>query len=341
MAHTQNKLKVGPDSFWEMTALATDGSLASCESCVGFVYFQSESNCRIYLDACADAGLVEKVSLLNLRADADLDSPTARRWYDQAIYISAPSFRILNPDLARRKVENTANAVYHAYFIYHELLNADDDAISAAYARAVEEGLLRNAEDARDRRDVNLSSIAQMRLILDGFKSKQSAGNKKRPESERLRPAEVEARATEQTVDFILSAADGPAPDTKDKTDRGFELDQFITSFLIDPFRLKDFSRGQSPEPPDEIHVQLLLLISELCRRRYEILSVDPDQAYDFVRSIRKAVAEAKVKHSDNQDYLSALSDFAENLNTEQEQLPALPFVSAIQLGSTFESISF
>ena len=207
MADSEHKLKVGPDSFWEMTELVIDGRLASCESCVGFYYFQSEVNCRIYLDSCADAGLVEKVSLLDLKAEADLDSPVARKWYDQAIYISAPSFRRQNLDFARRRIENTANAVYNALFIYHELLGADDNAISAAYANAIKERLLRNSDLAYSRRDVKLSSIAQMRVILDGFRSKDRAENKNVPEPKRLSPWPLDKRATDKTVAYILSWA--------------------------------------------------------------------------------------------------------------------------------------
>jgi hypothetical protein len=337
MADSQNKLKVGPDSFWEMTALAIDGWLASCESCCGFFYFNSESNCKIYLDSCADAGLVEKVSLLELRTDAGLDSATAREWYDQAIYISAPSFK-LNLDLARQKVENTANAVYNAYHIYYELLDADDAAISAAYVKAIEEGKLRDSDIADTRRDVKMSPIAEMRRILDGFKSRESAANRARPELEQLPSAVIEERATDQTVEYILSAIGSQPVNTEEKSDRGWELDEFITRFLIDPFRLKEFSREKNRALPEGFHVQLLLLISELCRRRYEILSNDRSQADKFVRDIRDAVEQAKANHSGDENYLAALSDFAENLDSEQ--LPAVPFNSAVLLGSTFTSIN-
>jgi len=339
MADSENKLKVGPDSFREMTALVIDGRLASCESCVGFYYFQSEINCRIYLDSCADAGLVVKVSLLQLKAEADLDVPAARKWYDQPIYISSPRFRKLNLDFARRKVENTANAVYNAYFIYHELLGANDNAISAAYENAVEERQLRNFEAALARRDVSLSAIAKLRLILDGFKNQESKKNKKLPEAERLRSSQVEKRATDRTVDYILQFVDSPPPSVEGKSDRGEELDKFITDFLINPFRLKEFLNEKSRELPAGFHVQLLLLISELCRRRYAYLAkTDRSQANNFIREIRSAVDRAKDIHFDDHDYLAALSNFAENLNSEQ--LPALPFSSAIVLGSTLKSIS-
>ena len=338
MADNENRLKVGPDSFWEMTALVIDGRLASCESCVGFYYFQSEVNCRLYLDSCADAGLVEKVSLLELKAEADLDSPIARKWYDQDIYISAPRFRKLDLNFARRRIENTANAVYNAYFIYHELLGADDGAISAAYANAVEKGMLRNSEIARNRRDVNLSPIAQMRVILDGFKSKESAEDKKLPEPPRLRQWPIDQRVTNKAVDYILSWAGTQPPAAEVKSDRGEELDEFITQFLIDPFKLREFSRTKSREMSDGFHVQLLLLISELCRHRYDILSADRTAADKFVENIRKAIEQAKFHHSDDQNYLAALSDFAENL--ESRELPGGPFLSAITLGTTMESVA-
>ena len=339
MADKQNIHRFGPGSFWHMTAVAMVGQLASCESCLGLYYFNSELVCRLYLDACADAGLVEKYSLLELKAEADLKSGSARKRFDQAIYISSPRLRHLNPDLARRKVENTANAVYNAFSTYYELLGANDAAINAAYVKALRDRKLRNSAMALERQDVKLSPVTQLRLIWDGFKSKESALNRDRPEAKQLSSSQIEKLATNQTVDYILSFVGKPASDTKEKYDRAYELDEFITGFLVDPFRLKQFSAEKSPPLPSGFHVQLLLLISELCRHRYDNLSHDRTQADRFVRDIRSAIEQAKINHSDDQNYLAALSDFAENLNSER--LPMVPFFSAIQLGSTFESISF
>src|SRR5437763_1055379 len=91
-------LPLGKDSFWAMSNLAMAGDLASCESCVEHFYFQSQRNARAFLEACAEGGLVEKISLLDLLGDFEPRSPLAPRqiWYDQAIYISAPEFRRAN-----------------------------------------------------------------------------------------------------------------------------------------------------------------------------------------------------------------------------------------------------
>lgn len=339
MADSENKIRVGPDSFWDMMALVIEGRMASCESCLGLYYFLDDTICRIFLESCADAGLMERYSLLELKPEAELGAPGAKRWYDQAIYIPAPRLRRLNPDYARRKVQHTANAVYKAFFIYYELLGGNDAAISAAYGKALKEDLLRNMALARSRHDVRLSPIVQLRLIFDGIRLKESEANEKLPEPQQLSSWEIEKLATNKTAAFILNAAGSQPSDTDEKFDRGEELDKFITGFLVDPFRLKEFARDKSRELPEEFHVQLLLLISELCLRRYEMLSHDRDQAARFVRDIRNAVKEAKVKHSSDHDYLAALSDFAGNLNSEQ--LPAYPFVSADQLGSTFASVAF
>jgi len=338
MADSENKIRVGPDAYWDMMALVIEGRMASCESCLGLYYFLDDTICRIFLESCAAAGLMERYSLLELKPEAESGAPGAKKWYDQAIYIPAPRLRRLNPDFARRKVQHTANAVYKAFFIYYELLGANDAAISAAYVKAVNEDLLRNTALARSRHDVRLSPIVQLRLIFDGIRLKESEANETLPEPQQLSSWEIEKLATNKTAAFVLSAGSA-LPDIDEKFDRGEELDKFITGFLVDPFRLKEFARDKSRELPEEFHVQLLLLISELCLRRYEMLSHDRDEAARFVRDIRNAVEEAKVKHSGDQDYLAALSDFAGNLNSEQ--LPAFPFVSADQLGSTFASVGF
>src|SRR5436305_12192596 len=101
-SHTQpvpepSRPPLGTQSFWHMAKVAMQGELASCESCVEHFYFQSSFNARAFLDSCAAAGLVEKVSLLDLLGQlGSKRSPTSQR-YDQSIYLSAPDFRSRNP----------------------------------------------------------------------------------------------------------------------------------------------------------------------------------------------------------------------------------------------------
>lgn len=340
MANNQGELKVGPDSFWEMAALALDGWLASCQSCVEFYYFQSQQNATSFLDSCAVAGLVERVSLLDLKADADSDSVTAREWYDQFIYISAPAFRKLNLDLARQKIENTANAVYDAFYIYYELLGADEKAISVAYSKAVDENKLRNSEIANQRLDVDLSSVAKLRLILDGFRSFERSRNKKLPSDQRLSATEIEKRSREGTVEYVLGAASEGYRSSRETgtNDRAGELQRFICDFVIDPFALEKFSLEKSRELPEGFHIQLLSLISELCRRRYESLASDQNSARKFVADVRHAVNEAQVKWADDSDYVAALNDLCEDL--DPEQMFAVTFGKATWLQNAFQSTS-
>lgn len=339
MAQIQQEPWLGPDSFREMAALALDGGLASCPSCVEFYYFQSETSSRLFLDSCAETGLVERVSLLDLKAVADSDSGTARSWYNQFIYISAPRFRKLNLDLARQKIENTANAVYDAFYIYYELLAANDAAIGAAYAKAVDKCQLRNSAVAERRRGVDLSSVAELRLILDGFKSAERSLNKKRPDAEKLSGAEMEKLATEQTVAFVLkTGSEGYRSARETETsNRGDELERFITDFVVDPFALKQFSRAPNRELPEGFHVQLLSLIGELCRHRYEMLA--PDPARKFIEDVSSAVTEAQFKWAEDPDYVAALNDLREDLNPGLT--PAVAFTKATLPPNALQSTSF
>jgi hypothetical protein len=296
-------LREGAESFWEMAALALAGRLASCQSCVEFFYFQSRQNATAFLDSCAAAGLVEKVSLLDLKSDIGGDeSPTLRGWYDQAIYISAPAFRKLNPDAAKKRIESTIDAVYKAFHLYREL-GSDDQAIDAAYLRAMTGKKLRNPELANQRRVVDLSAIAKLRLILDGFR------NSIKKEAQ-VPPSDIERCATEATIQYVL-ASSGARPVGVKVHDYGNELDAFIFSFIGNPYKIKQYwqEHEHDVELPDGYHLRLLSVISELVCRRLE--GKGRKARREFLERFHTSLSEARNNLASDTDYVDALSDSA------------------------------
>ncbi|TMC24726.1 MAG: hypothetical protein E6J34_00080 [Chloroflexi bacterium] len=260
-------LPLGKDSFWAMSNLAMAGDLASCESCVEHFYFQSQRNARAFLEACAEGGLVEKISLLDLLGDFEPRSPLAPRqiWYDQAIYISAPEFRRANATNARKRIENTKKAVYAAFNLYFERLGGNDSAINSAYGDIVEMGILRHAETARQRADVNLSGVAKLRLILDAFRkeSKESEPD--------LSKVLIEKKASERTVDFV-SQYMGRPNSISAVSDRTDELVDFVDEFLREGCIPRQYSRetfGPSLSGYQARWLSVVLELAILIHRRY------------------------------------------------------------------------
>ena len=140
------ELHIGADSFWEMVALTIAGRLASCMSCVEHFYFQSSTNSWLFLEACASAGLLQKVSLLDLFGDVGSHVDAGRRRYDEPIYLSAPEFRRAHRDEARRRLDTTKKAVYSALRLFYEELRADRTAVAAAYDDAIATRALRHPD---------------------------------------------------------------------------------------------------------------------------------------------------------------------------------------------------
>lgn len=315
------QLRFGSESFWEMAALAMEGWLASCPSCVEHFYFQSWRNAVAFLDSCAAGGLVVRVSLLELRGDIGprpLPTPQ-QRWYDQAIYISAPVFRKENLDASRRRIEATKNAVYNAFRLYYEVLGADSSAIHAAYISAVDDGeLLRHAEVAKQRRDVNFSRVAELRLLLDGFKN--------RHKDEKLSPGELEKRATEETTKYVLGFAGREAVPLP-VSDHTEELEEFVLDFLADRRDLADFTQKGFTLPAD-YHLRLLPVIRELAYRLYTMLrGQDEDKAQEFVARVRAGIdgAEARASTVADDTYVDTLNGLREDLTYFVERVGVVP----------------
>lgn len=281
---------VGSESFWEMAALAMAGQLASCQSCLEYFYFQSKSNAIAFLESCVVGGLVTEVSLLDLCGDVGPHAtPSVRgRWYDQPIFISAPRFRRKNLDAARRRIEITKRAVYNAYNLYYEVIGANDEAIDSAYFRAVREGRLRHSETARERLDVDLSPVARLRLIQDGFKALIKRKHPDRP------PEERERLASGACSDYVLdseSNGSGRVP----PSDRAEELEGFVEAILLDTHDLREFWDGSYGEFPSDYRDRWLRVISELISRRFSQLSdsADDEKRSQFLERIGEAVAKS------------------------------------------------
>lgn len=333
MAKSAKTPPLGSASFWDMAALAVDGWLASCQSCVEFYYLQSRQNAIAFLDSCASGGLVQKISLLNLRGD--LSSGSLR--YNQAIYISAPVFRMKNPDAARKRTEGTKIAVYNAFHLYYEVLREDDQAINAAYMKAVREGKLRYPRIAKKRRDVNLSPVAELRVILDGHRC---AISNKHPKMSR---PNVEKRAIEETVNYVFSCSGSNTRRLRVR-DHAEELEEFILEFLADWRDLKGLSPKGGREIPVEGRLQLLRVISKLVRHRYDVLrkSGDFSRASDFSACVKEEISKAQEQAADNTAYVEALSkvndDLDVHLSDRRMSIPTLAIDSS-QHGAEARSI--
>jgi hypothetical protein len=318
-----NRPRLGSESFWEMAALAMEGWLASCQSCVEHYYFQSWTNATAFLESCAEGGLVVRVSLLDLKGDIGprLFPTLWQRRYDQAIYISAPVFRKENLDAARRKIEGTKNAVYNAFRLYYEVLGADDRGINNAYMHAVQEGeLLRWPDIAKDRQDVDLSSVAKLRLIQDGFKNLLKG--------EKLSPTELEKRVTESTTEYVrrFSGQEMELPQVSDHIE---ELKEFVIDFLADKRDLAEFSQKGVMLPLD-YRLRLLPVIRELAYYLYrKLLERDIEKAQTFAESVREQIDEAKRRAESDETYSVALTELREDLDSFISNRQAPIFVPA------------
>jgi len=295
-----------------MVALAMAGGLASCRSCVEHYYFQSYRNASAFLDSCVAGRLLEKVSLLDLYGDVGSRStPSVRqRWYDEPIYISAPRFRRLHLDVARERLESTKRAVLEALRLYHEELDADDAAILAAYASAITESMLRHSGLAHERRDVDMSPIARLRLIQDGFRKDVK---RERPKDSR---EEIESAAAKRTVEYVNRFVGQAAPESS-TSDRLEELQRFTEEFLGRRHTLAEFWKDSYGSIPLGYERQWLPVVRELFRYCYESLldRGDPEGASEYFELIQHKTQEAR-KVTTDRPYASALSEFRRDLET-------------------------
>lgn len=327
------------ETFWNMSALAVAGRLASCESCVEFYYLQSKANAAVFLDSCAGAGLVDRWSLLELRSDLEPISsapPTLRQqWFNQAIYLSSPPYRKYDLDMARERTEGTKNAVYNAFKLYHEELKTKDAAIVAAYDAAIKEEQLRFSSTAKDRADVALSVVAMVRLILDGFKV--AAKKEAKGSGVKLSNAQVEQRATEMTIEYVKRFWDAQPTSFRGKQDHGEELETFINEFLSDYRGLNQYWEELDPKPahkmPSKSHVQILKVIGELIRTRYHVImdNGDVNRAELFLNDARSSLKETQAREQADPAYVNAISEVIYDLDRiayePNSPLPVIPTI--------------
>lgn len=299
--------------FWEMASLAMTGNLASCQSCVEFWYFQSKQNAVAFLDSCAAGGLVDRVSLIDLHGDLEsvaIGGPTIRQnWYDQAIYISAPAFRKQNLDSARDKVEGTKNAVFEAFHLYFEILRGNYEAIDRAYVHAIRERKLRRWDVAQKRIDVDLSAVAKLRLIKDGFKYLIKNDNPA------LSRSQIDLLANNKTVDFILGYEEGEPLSIECLSDHSEELDQFIVEFLGSRADLPSFWQNDDGA---RFHFWLFPVVDELIRLRVATLreARDDRKLQTFSKTIRDSIHSAKKRERKNPAYLAAVEELVEDFES-------------------------
>ena len=322
----------GSAPFWEMASLAMKGNLASCQSCVEFWYFQSKQNAVAFLDSCAAGGLVERVSLIDLHGDLEsiaISGPTLRqKWYDQAIYISAPAFRKQNLDAARDKIEGTKNAVFEAFHLYFEVLNANDGAIDRAYVHAIRENKLRRSDIAKKRCDVDLSAVAKLRLIKDGFKNSINTDN---PEMTR---SQIDSLANNETADFVLANAQGESISNNRLCDYSEELDLFIMEFLGERGELPSFWHNNDGE---KFHFWLFPVVDELINLRVATLRQQRDfrRLDKFSKDLHRSIESAKKRERRKAAYVAALDELLQDL---ESSISSTPLPSAVTSRDLVES---
>ncbi|SRR5258706_7639672 len=284
--------RVGADSFWEMVALAMSGRLASCTSCVEHFYFQSEINSSLFLEACASAGLLQKVSLLDLFGEVGSHVDPSLRRYDEPIYLSAPEFRRALPDEARQRMDNTKRAVYSALRLFFEELRADENAVAAAYDKAVATRILRHADLAERRKEVEMSSLAKLRLIQDGFRFAVRKRHKAEAKAIDRRAEEREvASCTTKYVRPFLGVGRGHLH--ADQLDE--DIETFVLDFLTNANKLEEFWDSKVGILPRDYWIRwfpvMLTLASDRYRRMLE--KVGQTEALQFADRFSEAVTTA------------------------------------------------
>ena len=270
---TVDTIPSGKGSFFQMTELAVAGRLSSCESCVEHFYFQSQQNASDFLDSCASAGLLEKVSLRELlgQVGPHVGLSAADLAYDQPVYISAPEFRKRNPGESRRRITNTKRAVREAFRLYFEELQADDRAIEAAYSCAMERDLLRFNARARSRSDVALSTVAKLRLMLDGFKSRLRGEGRSAGEATR--------QAGHEVVSFVRECSERPLSISNGTDSKASELSEFVVEFLGGGARLQV-----------GVNERLQCADAVLRMARRQLGRLDQSQAIEYAKRITEAL---------------------------------------------------
>lgn len=320
--------KIGPAAFWEMVALTIRGRLASCVSCVEFFYFQSTANSSLFLEACASAGLLQRMSLLDLFGDVGPRIDPGQSRYDEPIYLSAPEFRSAHPQEARKRLDVTKNTVNTALRIFLEELRNDDGVVASAYETAVRENRLRFSEIAAERRGVRMSSLAKVRLMLDGFRVALSKGDDTGKGTSRERDRLIVSR----TIQFIRGFVGTQRPEMA-TTDFGEELQQFTLDFLAAPERVREFDSDHQDLAAD-YWVRWLPVLLNVAWGRFNALKnqVPNENADRFAKAFSHA-AEGAARREQGKaagDLLNALSQEWEWMISAPPGTELTPWLSPI-----------
>lgn len=311
-------LRLGSESFWEMVALSMSGRLASCTSCVEHFYFQSEQNSQLFLEACSEAGLLQRISLLDLFGSFGAAGSRRDARYDEPIYLSAPEFRKANPSEARRRIDKTREAVYTALRLYYEELSANDTAIAAAYSSAVDSGLLRYSETAKERRAADLSSLAKLRLIQDGFR--HLLREQMKESDEVLDKESVEERIGITTVEYVRGFF-GAEEAGGERSDFGSELDRFLLEFLHDEHSIEDYWRADFGCLPVSYKEKWMPAVAALARRRFEALSESAgEQEADSFAENFEATLSAALSRQKSESIKSSMISVLESWRIDPQQ---------------------
>ena len=200
--------------------------------------------------------------------------------------------------------------------MYFEILKANYEAIDRAYVHAIKERKLRRSDVAQKRIDVDLSAVAKLRLIKDGFKYLLKNDNPA------LSPSQIDLLANNKTVDFILGYEEGEPIPTEGLSDHSEELDQFIVEFLGSRAELPSFWQNNDGA---RFHFWLFPVVDELIRLRVATLreAGDKRKLEAFSDTIRDSIHSAKKRERKNRAYLSAVEELVEDFESSCSAIPS------------------
>jgi hypothetical protein len=210
--------------------------------------------------------------------------------------------------------------------LYFEILGANDEAINRAYLKAVAEEKLRRSNIAKERIDVDLSPVAKLRLIKDGYRFWIG---KDKPRLSRL---QVDRQATDQTMSFIAEQSEGESVPFNNLSDHAEELERFIFEFLRDRRDLQPFWHGENGY---KFHLYLFPVVNELIRLRVSTFRSQGDstKTSKFDKTIRDEIRQAKKRERKNPAYVAALDEVIEDLDrcmsSAPPQMPLVTLYSA------------
>jgi hypothetical protein len=131
--------------------------------------------------------------------------------------------------------------------------------------------------------------------------------------------ADIEKRAAEAsaaaTAEYVLgfSAADLDLPPVRDHAE---ELEQFVIEFLGNKRDFKDFWQKEEIKLPADYRLQLLRVVSELIRHRYDTLKEHGnDVGTRFVEGIKEEIGWAQEREAADGAYVEALAEVIEDLD--------------------------